>query len=630
MGDRHDAGACCGRMIDSLAVYGRDDSAVSSRGPMALGRCLHRATPEDCFDRQPLSDDVGRWLLAADIRIDNRSELLADLGLAERPDLPDSEILLQAWRRWDTGVLDRLVGDFAFAIWDSASELLTLARDPMGERPLHYAEGPGYFAFASIGSALTLLPGLVSAANDERLAQFVADLPPSGTLSFHRAVRRIEPGTLLQVRPGRIELRRYWAPSRTEIRFASTDDYGEALREQLDRAVAARLRRATGTIGAQLSSGFDSSAVTTSAATLLAARGERMFAFTSAPRADFADPVPAGRIADESAIAARTASLYPNLDHIVVRTGGGSPLALLDSDHVLAGQPVGHVCNNLWWSLINEAAAERGVSVMLTGEAGNFSISAGLALDQLPDLLRRGRLASWAAESRALVRNGSYRWQNILNASLGPWLPRNVYLALRGLDPGFSTAGEDLTFVAEPWRDEMIRQAASGGWDLLPPRDSKARRWTLLQTFDPGGFRKRSLARWGIEERDATADRRLIEFCFALPADAYLKNGVRRPAMRRALAGRLPLEVMEQRLRGYQMADWYEHILAEDVRRLAERVAAEGENGIVDLSAVRAAVETWPTGDWHDRPLMYFYRTKLMRALSASHFVRSVEGQARD
>jgi len=386
--------------------------------------------------------------------------------------------------------------------------------------------------------------------------------------------------------------------------------------------VKARLRRASGAIGSHLSSGFDSSGVTASAAVSLGEKGETLVAFTSAPRKGFDAPVPEGRIADESAVAAATVKLHPNIDHVVVRPNRVSPLSLLSHDHRDAGQPVGHVCNNLWVSAINEQARERGVTVMLTGEAGNFTISAGLALDQLPDFIRHRRLVTWARESRLLVR-GDYGWKNILHASLAPWIPERLYLRLRGLERGFTTGVEDLRFVAPEWRAEMAAQSQHAGWDILPPRNSKDRRWKLLQSFDSGNFRKRSLARWGIEERDPTMDRRLVEFCFSLPAEAYLRNGIRRPAMRHALEGRIPAAVMEQKLRGYQMADWYEQVSGEGVRNFIRGVDADGAGDIVDLPAVRSAADRWPTGNWHHRPTIYLFRTKLLRALSASHFINS-------
>lgn len=609
------------RMLTRLAPFGPDDTASSSTGEVSFGRCLYRRLAEDTYDRQPLTSDDGATVMVADVRLDNRENLLSELAWGAAA-VADAQLLFGCWLRWREAMFDKILGDFAFAVWDGREQTMILARDTAGERPLHYCLGPGYHAFASMPQALANLPGQDGAADPRRMAEFVADLPPSGSPSFYKGISRVEPGSMVVLGPGGVTHRRYWDPRGREIRLLRAEEYGEAMREQLDRAVARRLRRSRGSLGAHLSSGFDSSAVSTSAASLLKPSGEPVHSFTSAPHLDFSGPVPPGRFADESALAAATAALYTNLNHHAVRVEGVSALKLLERDHREAGQPVGHVCNNIWYTAIQERARDSGVSVMLTGEAGNFTLSAGLALDQLPDFLRAGRISTWAREVRALVRNG-YSWKNIANASAGPWLPKAVYFALRRLQTDYASGAEDLTFVAPAWKSEMARLAQSSGWEVKPARNSKDRRWNYLQTYDPGNYRKRSLARWGIEERDPTADRALVEFCFSLPAEAYLKDGVRRPAMRHALATRLPSEVMNLKLRGYQLADWYEHITAEEVRSHVRRLQAHGDSGIVDLQALEAAAASWPTDGWANRPIIYFYRSKLLRAISAENFINS-------
>lgn len=586
----------------------------------AAGRCLYRLLPEDDFDRQPLTSEDGRFVLVADLRIDNRDELIADLALGTSAGarLSDSDLLLRGCLAWGRGILSRMTGDFAFALWDGRDETLLLARDTAGERPLHYRRGDGYFAFATLAAPLARLPGAAFDVDEERVARFVADLPPGGRRSFFAGVDALEPGHCAVATRAGVAVERYWQPGCAPLRFARAEDYGEALREQLDAAVARRLRRAAGGVGSQLSSGLDSSAVTTSAALALARRGDRLLAFTSAPREGFAGRVVAGRIGDETPIAAATAALHPAIEHRVVRPAGASALRLLENSHRLSGQPVGHVCNNLWWQGINQAAAEAGATVMLTGEAGNFSISAGLGVDTLADLVRAGAWRRWWRETRALTRAREYGWLQTLNASFGPWLPEGAYARLRGRRP------EPPRFVAPAWRGAMRRQLEKSGWGVRPARDSRARRWAMLGMVDPGNFRKRSLAEWGIEERDPTNDRRLVEFCFSLPPEALLDGGLRRPALRHALAGRVPQAVLDQRLRGYQMADWYEQIGADEVRAFARAAAAPGlARSVIDFDGVEAAAQSWPTAGWEQRPVVYRYRMELLRALAAASFVNS-------
>jgi asparagine synthase (glutamine-hydrolysing) len=128
-----------------------------------------------------------------------------------------------------------------------------------------------------------------------------------------------------------------------------------------------------------------------------------------------------------------------------------------------------------------------------------------------------------------------------------------------------------------------------------------------------------------VEERDPTNDRRLVEFCFSLPPEALLDRGVRRPALRTALAGRVPASVIDQRLRGQQMADWYEQIRGEDVRAFARAEAASGLAGsVIDMAALEQTALSWPTSGWEERPLIYLYRMHLLRSLAAANFVSSV------
>lgn len=621
LGGEARARAFCNHLLVSQTGYGPDGCDRLVRGSYASGRCLYRLLAEDAFDRQPLTSDDGRFVLVADLRIDNRDELIAGLALgsAAGARLSDSDLLFRGCLAWGQDILARMIGDFAFAWWDGRDETLLLARDTAGERPLHYRRGDDYLAFATMAEPLARLPGETFDVDEEKLAGFVADLPPGGPRSFFAGVSALEPGHCALATRGGIAVRRYWEPSRVPVRLARAEEYGEALREQLDAAVARRLRRRSGGVGAQLSSGLDSSAVATSAALALAARGEALLAFTSAPREGFAGPAVAGRIGDESPIAAATAALHPNIDHRIVRPAGDSALALLEPSHRLAGQPVGHVCNNVWWQAINRQAGGAGVTVMLTGETGNFTISAGLGVDTLADLVRTGAWGRWWREARALTGRRDFGWLQALNASFGPWLPEGLYGRLRGARP------EPPPFVAPERRGEMRRRLERSAWGARPARDSGARRWAMLRMADPGNYRKRSLAEWGVEERDPTNDRRLAEFCFSLPPEALLDKGVRRPALRRALAGRVPAAVLDQRLRGYQMPDWYEQIRREEVLDFAGAAAAPGlAASMIDLAAVEAAARSWPTSGWEQRPVIYRYRMQLLRTLAAASFVNRV------
>jgi asparagine synthase (glutamine-hydrolysing) len=285
--------------------------------------------------------------------------------------ISDSELIFRGYAQWGDRLYERLAGDFAAAVWDRRRRSLVLARDHTGQRPLHYHVGSGFLAFASMPEGLQALPGTGTALDSRQLALFVADIPRDGSGSFYKDIRRVEPAHVVTLGPDGAHSRRYWDLPRGELRLRTQADYVQACREQLERATRARLRGVEGRVAAHLSGGWDSSAVAATAARI--DPGAHILAVTAAPRRGFAGPAPGGRINDESGLAAETASLYPNMEHLVLRSGGLSPLRSIASDATLFREPIGHPCNHSWWSASNEAVGARGISVLLTGEAGNLT-----------------------------------------------------------------------------------------------------------------------------------------------------------------------------------------------------------------------------------------------------------------
>ena len=171
------------------------------------------------------------------------------------------------------------------------------------------------------------------------------------------ASNEFEPGHVVAVTANGLTTRRHWQPSRRRIAFRRPEDYSEALRELLDQAVHCRLR-GTGDVGAYLSGGFDSGAVAATAARLLAPSGRRVIAFTGVPREGYDGPAPRNRIIDEGPYAAATAALYPNIEHVLVRNEGRSPLEDLDRNFFLFERPFLGLCGTGWSNSIGQRHAE--------------------------------------------------------------------------------------------------------------------------------------------------------------------------------------------------------------------------------------------------------------------------------
>ena len=192
----------CFRRSTCMARMTRAQYTGSS---VALGRCLLRLLPEDHFDQQPLSA-AGVTALVADIRLDNREELGAELGLSSQQTavMADSAMLLAAWQRWREQCVEHLSGAFSFAVWNQQEQHLFLARDHTGERPLFYASTANCFAFASMPKGLHPL-SFVGSGGGRRLRRALSHASQHPDRTHHLSQYATPAARLRAQRPPRKE-----------------------------------------------------------------------------------------------------------------------------------------------------------------------------------------------------------------------------------------------------------------------------------------------------------------------------------------------------------------------------------------------------------------------------------------
>jgi asparagine synthase (glutamine-hydrolysing) len=628
-GNRHDPAQACTRMLRAQQIYAPDPPALQVDDEVSLGRRLFRLLPEDRYDRGPVVGADGS-MLVADLRLDNRDELCGQLGIAaaEARMLADAAILMRALERWGEETPQHLLGDFAFAWWSRARGRLVLARDFVGQRPLHYHRGDGFFALASMPKGLLALPDIPNSPNGAAMAQALALMPETGSETFFSAVEKVVPGEVLVVTPGGVSARRHWNPTRTLLRLNGPEEYAEALREQMDRAVLSRLRGADGRLASHLSAGLDSSTVTATAARLLGQTGGAVTAFTSVPREGYEEaPAPESFI-DEWPLAASVAAQFANVDHVKMPSTMASPLGDIERKFFAYDRPLVNPCNHVWYSAIMDEAKRRRLPVLLTGQMGNGSISYdGMAF--LTHLLRQGRLVRLAREARHLRRHGT-RWGSIGAQAIGPFLPKRVWTAIQRRRGG-QLALSDYSAIGEEAEASLRERAAERGLDFVyrPRKDAFETRLWMFRRVDLGNFNKGDLGLWGIDVRDPTADRRLVEFCLSVPVEQFLSKGSRRALARRAFADRLPRPVVEERRKGHQAPDWHEALTAaraeirSDIERLAEcKPAAE----MIDFTRLGKLAEEWPEDGWNKPKPVRQYRLALLRGVGVGRFARWASG----
>ncbi len=570
-------------VLDALSAQGPDGRGSMADGPALLGHRLLAATPESLHEPMPFHHPESGCALTADLRLDSRDSLIAELGLAGTGRvIGDGELVLHAWLRWGEACPEHLLGDFAFALWDPRTRRIFAARDHMGLKPLVWWHVPGRaFACASSARSLLHLPGLPVRLNELRLAEYLVDFKGNDDVStYFEDVWRLMPGHCLTVSDKGVSTRCYWRPEPVEPVLGKSDAaYAEGLREVLTEAVQARLR-CNGQVGSMLSGGMDSGSVSALAAGLLAQSGGGRLATYSVTGPGPSDSAEARGIA----AAQRIPNIAPVLiDHSQLdETLKQRILTLCHS----VDEPLDYTV--LVQRSAYAAAQQAGVKVVLDGAAGDVLLYESSLIYRL---IRSGRLGRSWHEQRELAEIGgmdlSWARQEYLrtlrSAAVPFWARRLRRAWKRRIPPALPSAAIlDPDFARRSGLTESRRIFAAG--HIVENLGYSERR--MLRLSRSISFAREILS-WmaadaGIEARDPYLDQRVIRYCMTLPQDQLIKDGWTKIVLRRAMQGILPDEVCWMRGKGHlgqhlfvalmNPTDWWKDLLRDNREYLSGRV----------------------------------------------------------
>jgi asparagine synthase (glutamine-hydrolysing) len=534
-------------MATSVKHRGPDDGGIWCETSIGLANRSLWTTPESLTEKQPLVDRETGLVVTADARIDNRDELLEALRSdAWKSELPDSQLILLAYRKWGAGCAARLIGDFAFAVWDSRKHELFCARDPMGIRPFYYYRSSQLFAFASEVKALLCLPEIPRRLNESQIGDYLEGIYDDEEGTFYRDIFRLPKAHSLTISRSGLGIRRYWSfDLAREVKLKSNEEYAEAFRDQFTEAVRCRLRSAY-PVGSMLSGGLDSSSIACTARQLLAKKN-------GSPIHTFSTIFPGLTEEELSKIDERK-----YIDAVLA--GGGfephfihadqlGPLAELDQ--ILWQEDEAVFAPNLYlhWASYR-AAQEAGVRVLLDGTDGDSTVSYGF--DLLAELARLGKWGSLLIECRALADKSPNAWcstrQVMWEYGFKPLVPESAVQVWRRLrrhqiSPGINGA-INASFAQRIGLPDRV--ASLNLKERRRANNAKERHAGDLNCGLWGYAMEivnKAHASFSLDARYPFFDRRLMEFCVALPLTQKLDRGWNRMILRRALAGTLPEEV---------------------------------------------------------------------------------------
>lgn len=558
-------------MLSSMAHRGPDGCDTWSEGPIFLGHLMLHTTPESLHEHLPQSID--NLAITADARVDNRDELLAQLF--PRNDYPteisDSELILHAYRRWGEECANRIIGDYAFAIWDQKKQQLFCSRDHIGVKPFYYHLSKSSFAFASEPKAILSLPWAVQEINEEAVANYLLLIAADRKITFFKDIYRLPAAHAMKICDGSAKISRYWSldPNK-ELKLSSDKEYADAFRKVFFEAVRCRLRSAF-PLGAQLSGGMDSSSVVCSASKIIEKEGSRrLFTFSAifpdTPECD-----------ERQYIEEVTSHLNAKVDPIYVRVDQLSPFAGFEEMLRDQGEPF-HVLNMYMLYGLGSAARQKKVRILLDGFEGDIVVSHGLFL--LIELTRSLRLLDLYQEIKGAhkVRNVPYR-KILLTYCLKPHLPE-VVLKLGRHQSGNKIDNRDQMINADFGRRLNLNEKIINVAQSLSPQPHNLR-VDHYQSLSGGLIQyileeiDRFASAFSLECRHPFFDRRVMEFCLSLPPEQKLRRGWTRWVLRQGMSGVLPLKIQWRPAKTYMGVNFRKNAQSSDKGFLREVIFGE-------------------------------------------------------
>ncbi len=463
------------------------------------------------------SDPAGSQLdISADVELHNRADLLRALGL--QTSLNDCQLILAAYAKWGEECPKFLLGEFAFVIRDERRKCLFCCRDHIGFRAFLYWRKGTRFIFAGDIEPILAFPGVPREVNRAKLAALAV---PTGhhvrhEETFHSGILSLPPGTSMTVDRYGPRQRRYWEPGAAGGQTVPkrAEEAIEALRGLLFKAVECRLDRDY-PVASLLSGGLDSSSIVAIAARSLEKRNRQLTAISAVlPEESRA------RFADERDYIDEFRS-WPNIKIEYVTARGRGPFDSLSDPGRFAAFPL----RSSRFYLNEECektALAGGARKLLWGFGGEFGVSSWSERYYL-ELAIRGH---WRSLARELKRCRASR-----SASPARMLGRqilNILSPVRGWRPA--------VLLASDFRREVNARPALQGRSpyLRRHQVSEIRFWLSKHAMERG----QSISL--IPPCSPLLDKRILEFCLAMPESMDVGEGYPRYRIRAALDGILP------------------------------------------------------------------------------------------
>jgi asparagine synthase (glutamine-hydrolysing) len=577
------------RMVEVIHHRGPDDFGVWANGSVGLGNTRLAIIDLSAAGHQPLSNETGDVWIAFNGEIYNFQSIRDELIQRSHAfrSRTDTETIIHLFEERGIECLQSLRGMFALAIWDGRKRELWLARDRLGKKPLYYFHNGPALVFGSEIKCLLSYPGVPRKFDRTILPLYLTYGYIPAPQTAYEGIRSLMPGCWLRVKDGQVEEKSYWAPPvQKPGRPEKIDFWTGALLAHLREAVRLRLISDV-PLGAFLSGGLDSSAVVALMAEA-ASRPVKTFAMGFAGEPSY----------DETAHA-RVVATHLGTDHhefiVEPQTVELVPKLAWHFD-----QPFGD-SSAIPTYLVSKMAREH-VTVALNGDGGD-EVFAGYERFYAARLAKNyQRLPEWAHRGLAALaerwpqgtsyRDPGRRTVRFLTAARAPLAEQYLgWVGVMSDEIVNGLAGRPRTI--DHFQNYFAH--ANGGEPVPTLLDVNLRSYLpddLLIKAD-----RMSMAA-SLEARSPFLDHVLIEFAATIPTDLKLRGRTTKYVLKRALAGKLPPEIINRPKHGFgvPIGKWFRTTLRQYLTDTLLSAQAMGR-GLLRPAAVEALVGEHLSGE---------------------------------
>jgi asparagine synthase (glutamine-hydrolysing) len=558
-------------MADTLEHRGPDSWAawVDADAGIAFGHRRLAIVDLSETGAQPMTSSCGRFVICYNGMIYNAPKIRDELAAKGRTfrGSSDTEVMIEAFSQWGVeDSLDRLVGMFAFALWDRRKRELILARDRLGIKPLYWGRMGSAFLFGSEIKALKAHPAWQGRINRGALAAYMRYAYVPAPFAIFEGVQKLLPGTLLRLKSGAAEpeIKTFWDLKTVigQARSRPAVDENSAIEEfhgVLKKAVSERMLSDV-PVGALLSGGIDSSIVTA-----------LMQAGSSRPIRTFT--VGFGEASHDESGYARAVAEHLGTDHTELHVDPAKALEVLAQVPKHYDEPFAD-SSQIPTMLVSELV-RRHVTVVLSGDGGDEVFAgynrhvvgpkAWAATRRFPGFLRQiaaaglhgvppatwDRAASLLPEASRPRQFGDKLHK--LAATLGARSEDDFYRSLISLWPTATTP--------VPGAAEIVPPALDHGLDgLTLPFMERMQALDTLTYLPDDILTKvdRASMAVGLEARVPLIDHRVVEYAWTLPSRLKVRDGTGKWILRRILEEYVPKPLFERPKSGFAVSldDW--------------------------------------------------------------------------